>query len=75
VGLVTEGSILEAVNQEKKVSALTAAGVMLAAPPIIPHTTPISAAVKLLEHVPLIMVQEQGVLIGLLTRSDLMKMI
>jgi hypothetical protein len=25
--------------------------------------------------VPLIMVQEQGVLIGLLTRSDLMKMI
>jgi len=72
-GLLTESIILEAIGAEKNLGELTAQDLMTEAPPSIPATTPLSTTIRLLEHVPLIIVKEKNNIAGIVTKSDLLK--
>ena len=69
VGLVSESSILDALIEKKfeKVSEI-----MQEAPPIVSKNTGIQVISNLLKHFPIVIVSENGKLIGLITKSDLL---
>ncbi|MBI2541709.1 CBS domain-containing protein [Candidatus Woesearchaeota archaeon] len=69
VGLVSESTILEALlgSKAEKVSEI-----MQDAPPIVSKATSIQVVSSLLKHYPLVVVSEEGKLVGLITKSDLL---
>ena len=69
VGLVSESTILDAMVNSKgdKVG-----DVMQEAPPIVSKTTSIQVVSGLLKHFPMVVVSEEGKLVGLITKSDLL---
>lgn len=69
MGLMSESTILEALLKSKgaKVS-----DIMQEAPPIVSKTTSIQVVSSLLKHYPLVAVSEEGRIIGLITKSDLL---
>ena len=69
IGLVSESSILDALIDKKfeKVSEI-----MQEAPPIVSKTTGIQVVSNLLKHFPIVIVAENGKLVGLITKSDLL---
>ena len=69
VGLISESSILDALIEKKfeKVSEI-----MQDAPPIVSKTTGIQVVSNLLKHFPIVIVAENGKLVGLITKSDLL---
>ena len=69
VGLVSESSALE--NFEKIKNSL-AQDIMSEAPPIISSDTRIAVVSDLLKHYPIVLVKKKGVLIGVITKSDLL---
>ena len=69
VGLVSESTILEALLSSKGTQLKD---VMQEAPPIVSKTTPIQVVSSLLKHFPMVLVSEEGKLIGLITKSDLL---
>ena len=70
IGLVSESIILEALLNSK---ATLVREVMQEAPPIVSKTTPIQVVSNLLKHYPIVVVSEEGKLIGLITKSDLLE--
>ena len=68
-GLVSESTILDAMLNSKgdKVS-----DVMQESPPIVSKTTSIQVVSSLLKHFPMVVVSEEGKLVGLITKSDLL---
>ena len=69
IGLVSESTILDALlNSKGKVVK----DVMQEAPPIVSKITPLQVISNLLKHYPMVMVSEEGKLIGLITKSDLL---
>lgn len=67
-GLVSEASILESLvsgQQAEKVSE-----VMSDAPPIIPKNSPMPLVLNVLKHCPLVIVAEEGKVLGLISRYD-----
>jgi len=71
VGLVTESSILGKDIKEIKYS--TAKELMIEAPPIIAENTKMSAVSSLLKFYPIVLVKRERKIIGLITKSDLLK--
>ncbi|MBI2654941.1 CBS domain-containing protein [Candidatus Woesearchaeota archaeon] len=69
VGLVSESNILDAMLNSK---ANKVGDVMQEAPPIVSKTTSIQVVSSLLKHFPMVVVSEEGKLIGLITKSDLL---
>jgi len=69
VGLVSESTILDALLNPKGAEVRE---VMQEAPPIISKTTSIQVVSNLLRHYPVVVVSEEGKLIGLITKSDLL---
>lgn len=69
IGLVSESIILEALLNSK---ATLVREVMQEAPPIVSKTTSIQVVSNLLKHYPIVVVSEEGKLIGLITKSDLL---
>lgn len=69
MGLVSESIILDALLKSK---GKTVKDVMQEAPPIVSKTTSIQVVSNLLKHYPMVMVSEEGRLIGLITKSDLL---
>ncbi len=69
VGLVSESTILEALLNSK---ATQVKEVMQEAPPIVSKTTSIQVVSNLLKHYPMVLVSEEGRLVGLITKSDLL---
>jgi len=69
VGLVSESTILDALLDKKyeKVSEI-----MQESPPIVSKTTGIQVISSLLKHFPIVIVSENGKLVGLITKSDLL---
>ena len=69
IGLVSESTILDALLKSKgaKVS-----DVMQESPPVVSKTTSIQVVSNLLKHYPIVLVSEEGRLIGLITKSDLL---
>lgn len=69
VGLVSESIILDALlNSKGKIVR----DVMQDAPPIVSKTASIQVVSNLLKHYPMVAVSEEGRLIGLITKSDLL---
>lgn len=69
VGLVTESTILDALLNSK---GKNVKDVMQESPPIVPKTTSVQVISNLLKHYPMVLVSEEGKLVGLITKSDLL---
>lgn len=69
LGLVSESTLLDALmnNKDKNVS-----DIMEETPPIVSKTTSIKVVSNLLRHYPTVLVSENGKLIGLITKADLL---
>jgi len=71
IGLVTESSILS--KDIKEIKYLTAKELMIEAPPIIAENTKMSVISSLLKFYPLVLVKKERKIVGLITKSDLLK--
>ena len=69
VGMVSESTILEAMLNSK---ASHVREVMQEAPPIVSKVTSIQVVSNLLRHFPMVVVSEEGNLVGLITKTDLL---
>ena len=69
IGLVSESSILDALLKSK---ATIVKEIMQESPPIVSKITSIQVVSNLLKHYPIVVVSEEGKLIGLITKSDLL---
>lgn len=69
LGVVSESTILDALLNSK---GKMIGDVMKDQPPIISRSTSIQVISSLLKHYPMIMVSEDGKLVGLITKSDLL---
>lgn len=69
VGLVSESTILDALLNSK---ASQVNEIMQEAPPIVSKATSIQVVSSLLKHYPIVAVAQEGKLIGLITKSDLL---
>ena len=69
VGLVSESTILDALLKSK---SKIVREVMQESPPIVSKTTSIQVVSNLLKHYPIVVVSEEGRLVGLITKSDLL---
>ena len=69
IGLVSESTILDALFKSK---GKLVREVMQESPPIVSKTTSVQVVSNLLKHFPMVMVSEEGRLVGLITKSDLL---
>ena len=69
IGLVSESTILDALLKSK---ATKVKEIMQEAPPIVSKTTSIQVISNLLKYYPMVVVSEEGKLVGLITKSDLL---
>jgi predicted transcriptional regulator len=69
IGLVSESTILDALLNPKSTRVRD---IMQESPPIVSKTTSIQVVSNLLKHYPMVLVSEEGKLIGLITKSDLL---
>ena len=70
IGLVSESSALE--NAEK-IEDSNVTEIMDEEPPIVTITTTVSVVSSLLKHYPIILVKKKGTLVGVITKSDLLR--
>jgi predicted transcriptional regulator len=71
VGIVTERGILEAFESRGyDISELRAGELMGPPPPIVRRDTHIRAIVELLKQYPAVLVQDEGKIVGIITKSD-----
>ena len=71
IGMVSESSILS--KQIKDIKKSATQDVMIDSPPIISKDTGIEVIRQLLNYYSILLIKERGKLIGLITRSDLVK--
>ena len=69
IGLVSESTILDAMLNSK---GNHVRDIMQESPPIVSKTTSIQVVSGLLKHFPMVAVAEEGKLIGIVTKSDLL---
>ena len=69
IGLVSESIILDAMLNAK---GNQVRDIMQEAPPIVSKTTSIQVVSSLLKHFPMVAVSEEGKLVGIITKSDLL---
>ena len=69
IGMVSESIILDALLKSK---GKLVKEVMQEAPPIVSKATSIQVVSNLLKHYPIVVVSEEGRLVGLITKSDLL---
>ena len=73
VGILTEGSILNAIAQHPgKLATLQAAEVMEEAPPIVSQKTGVTVLLELLRDHPIVLVAEKGDVRGIISKTDLL---
>ncbi|HII72428.1 TPA: CBS domain-containing protein [Candidatus Woesearchaeota archaeon] len=72
VGMLTERAVIDRVGKED-VRRLLVKDVMEEMPPIVTEDTPISALNELLKHRNLVVVQKEGKIKGVVTKSDIIK--
>ena len=69
VGLLSESIILDALMEGK---AKLVKEIMVDAPPLVPKNANTQMISSLLRHCPLVLVSEQGKIVGVITKSDLL---
>lgn len=72
VGLITEGGLLEA-QCSKPLNEIKAKEVMVEVPPVVSPATPATAIIGLLRFFPAVLVSKDNELLGIITKSDLLK--
>lgn len=70
IGIVSESTILDALLKSK---GQMVKDIMQEAPPIVSKKTSVQVISNLLRHYPMVAVSEEGKLIGLITKSDLLE--
>ncbi len=78
IGLVTESIILEKMMETKdpqKIALLKAKDIKNECPPVISPDTKQSTIIGLLKYFQVVLVAEQGEIIGLITKADLLELI
>ncbi|NLI62527.1 MAG: CBS domain-containing protein [Methanosarcinaceae archaeon] len=75
VGSLSEGSIVKAVSEKKQISNMRVSDLMEESFPTVPLTTPILTVSHLLERSPAVLVLEKGLVIGVVTKSNIIKSI
>ncbi len=75
VGIITEADILRAFSQNKQLEKLTAENIMSTEPTTVDVETPIEAVILVLQelHVLRVPVTEGGKLVGIISRSDVIR--
>ncbi len=75
VGFISQFDVLAVLEAGRDVSQLTATEIMVPDPLAIPFTTTLAEAVKIMKdnHFLVLPVEENGVVIGCLTRQDLLR--
>ena len=73
IGLVSETCLVE--KELAKMKLLAARDVMTDSPPVISRKTKVSAAASLLRQFPLLVVQENDTYVGVVTKSDVLKLL
>ena len=68
--MVSESTILDALLKSKGAKVKE---IMQESPPIVSKTTSIQVVSNLLKHYPMVLVSEEGRLVGLITKSDLLE--
>ncbi|MBI4448614.1 CBS domain-containing protein [Candidatus Woesearchaeota archaeon] len=72
VGIISEEIILDASQKKKSFDKLTIRSVMASCPPLVDPTAPRAIVTTLLKHYPAVLVVEQGVLLGIITKTDIL---
>lgn len=78
VGLVSDRTILEQVSSQdnrERMASREVREVMETAPPILPESTPLYLISELLKHNPILIITQKGRNIGVITKSDLLKVL
>ncbi len=74
IGIVTESLLLEKIMEEpEKIAFLKVEEVMEDTPPIISSTTSIQVISELLRNYPIVLVAEKGEVLGIISKSDLLR--
>ena len=75
VGVITEADIIKALVEEKPLETLTAYDIMSPNPTTVDVETPLDEVMKVLQehHILRVPVTDKGKLIGIISRSDLIK--
>jgi CBS domain-containing protein len=75
VGVITEADIIKALVDQKSLETLTAYDVMTANPTTVDVDTPVEEILKVLQehHILRVPVTDRGKLVGIVSRSDLIK--
>lgn len=66
MGIITESTIMSHLNELKS----SVGDIMEAAPPIVPPNADLTVVSNLLQHYPIVLVVEKGILAGIVTKSD-----
>lgn len=70
VGIISEANVLDALMQGKK--DIKAKNIMKETPPTISKTAPMTVVSNLLKFYPIVFVEEQGKLLGVITKADVL---
>ena len=73
VGFISESVLLDKLIDGDLMKSV--GDIMESSPPIIPPDTPQLVVANLLKHFPLVLVEDKGELIGIITKADLLKII
>jgi predicted transcriptional regulator len=68
VGIITESTVMSHLNALKG----TVGDIMEATPPMVPPNADLTVVSNLLQHYPIVLVVEKGVLVGIVTKSDVL---
>ncbi|MEM3154709.1 MAG: CBS domain-containing protein [Candidatus Woesearchaeota archaeon] len=68
VGIITEGTVMSHLNALNG----TVGEIMEATPPMVPPNADLTVVSNLLQHYPIVLVVEKGVLVGIITKSDVL---
>jgi predicted transcriptional regulator len=73
VGSLSEGAVVKAIAGKKSFSELLVADLMEESFPTVPQTSSVQTISHLLERSPAVLVMNKGVVAGVITKSDIMK--
>ena len=71
IGLISESSLIN--NLDKNLQNKKAEDIMEESPPIITKNTKIQAILALLKFYPILIIQDSGKLVGIITKADIIK--
>ena len=73
VGSLSEGAVVKAIAGKKTFSEMLVADLMEDSFPTVPQTSSVQTISHLLERSPAVLVMERGMVTGVITKSDIMK--